>query len=86
MSQTRKDVERDYSEYKEAGRVWGQVPLERISKIKFPRPSQEVIDQFLALDDLATTVSDVLDSFGIKGAVAGSHLKQLHPKSTGVTK
>jgi 4-hydroxy-4-methyl-2-oxoglutarate aldolase len=79
MSQSRLDVEKDYEEYRQAGRVWGQVPLERITKIKFPRPSREVIEQFEALDDLTTTISDVLDSLGIRGAIAGSHLTSLLP-------
>ena len=61
MGQARQEVERDYEEYKQAGRVWGQVPLERIAKIKFPRPAKEVIEQFELLDDLTTTVSDVLE-------------------------
>ena len=34
----REEVQRDYVEYKEKGRVWGQVPPERITKIKFPAP------------------------------------------------
>jgi 4-hydroxy-4-methyl-2-oxoglutarate aldolase len=38
-----------------------------------------VIQRFYALDDLTTTVSDILDSFGIVGAVPGSFLKPLSP-------
>lgn len=79
MIHDREQLAREYEEYKEAGRVWGQVPQERISRIKFPRPSREVIAEFEALDDLTTTVSDVLDSLGIRGAVAGSHLRPLLP-------
>jgi regulator of RNase E activity RraA len=79
MEQTRAQVEKDYEEYKQAGRVWGQVPVERIAKIKFPRPSAEVIAQFQKLDDLTTTVSDVLDSLGVRGAIAGSHLRPIEP-------
>ncbi len=76
---TREEVQRDYAEYKEKGRVWGQVPPERITKIKFPRPSQAVIDRYLALPDLTTTVSDMLDGWGIHGVVAASHIKPLLP-------
>nr|WP_246259120.1 RraA family protein [Chelativorans oligotrophicus] len=79
VTKTRDQIDREYEEYKLAGRVWGQVPQERISKIKFPRPSKEVIAEFEALDDLTTTVSDVLDSFGIRGAIAASHLPPLIP-------
>ncbi|RUT30089.1 RraA family protein [Arsenicitalea aurantiaca] len=76
MSETsRADVERDYEEYRAEGRVWGQVPIERIAAIKFPRASREIVEEFLTFEDLSTTVSDALDSLGLRGAVAGSHLK-----------
>lgn len=74
---SRDEVLRDYEEYKAKGRVWGQVPVERISKIKFPRPEKSVIDRYLALPDMTTTVSDLLDTYGIVGAVAASHIKPL---------
>lgn len=76
---TREEVQRDYAEYKEKGRVWGQVPPERITKIKFPRPEKAIIDRYLALPDLTTTVSDMLDGWGIHGVVAASHIKPLLP-------
>jgi 4-hydroxy-4-methyl-2-oxoglutarate aldolase len=71
-------VAADYDEYQEQGRIWGLVPRERIKTIKFPRVPSEVIQRFYALDDLTTTVSDILDSFGIVGAVPGSFLKPLN--------
>lgn len=71
---SRADVARDYEEYKSSGRVWGQVPPERISRIKFPRPDAAVITRYLALPDLTTTVSDLLDNFGIHGVVAASYI------------
>lgn len=74
---SREQVLKDYEEYKEKGRVWGQVPVERITKIKFARPEKSVIDRYLALPDMTTTVSDLLDSYGILGAVAASHIKPL---------
>ncbi|HYD59949.1 MAG TPA: RraA family protein [Noviherbaspirillum sp.] len=73
------DVLKDYEEYKQAGRVWGQVPPERIKKIKFERTSKEVIARYMNLPDLTTTVSDVLDSLGISGVVAASHIPPLVP-------
>ena len=51
----------DYAEYEAAGRIWGLVPRERITKIKFDRVSKEIIDGFLSMEDMTTTVSDVLD-------------------------
>ncbi|MGO1561628.1 MAG: RraA family protein [Actinomycetaceae bacterium] len=70
-------VQSEYDEYVEAGRIWGLVPRERIRKIKFPRVPKETIDRYLAIDDLTTSVSDVLDSLGIVGTVAASHLKPI---------
>lgn len=73
------DVAKDYEEYKKEGRVWGQVAPERIKKIRFPRPEKSIVDEYLALEDLTGTVSDVLDSMGLRGAVAGSHLRPILP-------
>ncbi|WCT73789.1 RraA family protein [Sphingomonas naphthae] len=72
-------VAADYEEYKAAGRIWGQVPQDRIKKIKFPRASAEVREAFLAIEDMTTSVSDILDSLGICSVVAGSHLPGLLP-------
>jgi regulator of RNase E activity RraA len=72
-------VERDYDEYAALGRIWGQVPRERIRKIRFSRIAKDVVRQFLELDDLTTSVSDVLDSLGVRGAIAGSHIPSLIP-------
>jgi 4-hydroxy-4-methyl-2-oxoglutarate aldolase len=74
---SRDQVLRDYEEYKAKGRVWGQVPVERITKIKFPRPAASIIERYLALPDLTTTVSDLLDSYGINGVVPASYIKPL---------
>jgi len=72
-------IEQDYEEYKKAGRIWGQVPQERIKAIKLPRPSAKVIEEFKAIEDLTTSVSDILDSLGIRAAIAGSFLTPLLP-------
>jgi 4-hydroxy-4-methyl-2-oxoglutarate aldolase len=74
---SREQVLKDYEDYRALGRIWGQVPVERITKIKFPRPEKSVIDRYLALPDLTTTVSDLLDSYGICGAVAASYLSPI---------
>ena len=76
---SREEVLRDYEEYKAKGRIWGQVPVERITKIKFPRPDAAVVQRYLALPDMTTTVSDLLDSYGINGVVAASYIKPLLP-------
>lgn len=75
----RGQVARDYEEYKTKGRIWGQFPAERIAKIKFPRASSAIVKRYLALPDLTTTVSDLLDDHGIRGVVAASHIKPLIP-------
>ena len=75
----RSQVDREYDEYKADGRLWGQVPRERISRIKFPRVPPHVVKQFAEMQDLTTTVSDILDSLGIRAAVAASFLHPLIP-------
>ena len=72
-------VATEYDEYREQGRIWGLVPRERIKAIRFPRVPVDIVQRYSALDDLTTTVSDILDSFGIVGAVPGSFLKPLGP-------
>ena len=39
----------EYEEYQAAGRIWGLVPRERISKIKFPRVPQATIKRYPTL-------------------------------------
>lgn len=73
--------DKDYAEYEAAGRVWGLVPRERITRIKFPRVSKQIIDGYLSMEDMSTTVSDVLDSYGIDGAIPTSYLKPVIPGS-----
>lgn len=75
------EVIKDYEEYKAQGRIWGGVPPESIKQIKFPRIAKKVIDEFLALEDLTGSISDVLDTLGINGAIPASHLMPLLPTS-----
>jgi 4-hydroxy-4-methyl-2-oxoglutarate aldolase len=70
-------VLKDYEEYKAQGRIWGGVLPERIARIKFPRIDKKIIDEFLALDDLTGSISDVLDTLGINGAIPASYLAPL---------
>ncbi len=74
---SREEVMKDYEEYKSQGRIWGQVPAERITKIKFARTPKTIIERYLNLSDMTTTVSDLLDGFGIFGVVAASHIRPL---------
>jgi len=73
------DFDKEYEEYKEQGRIWGLLPKEKIKKLKFPRVKKEIIDQFLEIEDLTTSVSDVLDSLGINGAIPSSYLFPVLP-------
>ncbi|WP_150460595.1 RraA family protein [Nesterenkonia ebinurensis] len=72
-------LEQEYDEYNEAGRIWGLVSRERIKKLKFDRPNKNIIDRYLAVGDLTTTVSDVLDSLGVVAAVPATDLPPLAP-------
>jgi 4-hydroxy-4-methyl-2-oxoglutarate aldolase len=58
-------------------KLMGLIPPERIVKVDFPRPSTEVIEAFAKLDGLTPTVSDVLDSMGIKGTIPASRLRPI---------
>ena len=71
----REQRDKDFAEYEAAGRIWGLVPRERITKIKFERTPKEIIDRYYKLEDMSTTVSDILDGYGIDGAIPTSYLK-----------
>jgi len=79
MAAQRKQRDLDYAEYDKAGRIWGLFPRERISTISFPRIDKSIIKEFAEMQDLSSSVSDILDSFGIRGAVASSHVKPVIP-------
>ena len=81
VAKLREQRDADYAEYEKAGRIWGLVPRERITKIKFPRVKKEIIDRYYALEDMSTTVSDILDGYGIDGAIQTSYLKPVIPGS-----
>lgn len=76
VSQT---IRNEYEEYERSGRIWGEVPIERISKLDFPRVPEAVRQAYLELTDLTTSVADSLDAHGICGAIAHSHLPNLLP-------
>lgn len=52
VAKLREQRDADYAEYEKAGRIWGLVPRERITKIKFPRVKKEIIDRYYALEDM----------------------------------
>jgi regulator of RNase E activity RraA len=59
------------------GRLLGLVEEERIARVRIPRPGPGVVEGFLALGDLCSTVADALDTLGVGGGVAGSVLRPL---------
>jgi 4-hydroxy-4-methyl-2-oxoglutarate aldolase len=52
---------------------------EIILRVDFPRPSPDVIRRYLAIEDLTSTVSDLLDEFGVLGAIPASVLMPVVP-------
>jgi 4-hydroxy-4-methyl-2-oxoglutarate aldolase len=52
----------------------GKIDPARIVRMDIPRPEREVIAGFLALTDLAGTVSDAMDELGIAGAIPAATL------------
>jgi len=75
------ELVKEYEEYAAQGRIWGGVPRESIKKIKYPRIDAHIVREFLALEDLTGTISDVLDSLGISGSVPCSYLSPVVPGS-----
>jgi regulator of RNase E activity RraA len=78
------DIMKDYEEYKANGRIWGGIAPDRIKKIKFPRTPRNIIEQFKKIPCLTPTISDVLDSLGINGIVAGHIIKPVIPGSVAI--
>jgi len=77
----RERLAQEYEEYKAKGRIWGDVPQEAVKKIKFPRVDKKIVEQFLAIDDLTGSVSDILDGLGINGVIPCTILHQVIPGS-----
>lgn len=57
----------------------GKIARDRIVTLDIPRPDPAVIKAFLALTDLAGTVSDAMDELGIHGAVPAAKLQPMLP-------
>lgn len=60
-------------------RLTGKIARERIAALDFPRPPRELVEAFLALTDLAGTVSDAMDELGIAGVVPAALLAPTLP-------
>lgn len=58
-------------------RLMGLIPIERILTVDVKRPDQSIIEEFKNMEGLTPTISDVLDSLGINGAIPASVLKPL---------
>jgi 4-hydroxy-4-methyl-2-oxoglutarate aldolase len=67
-------LEKEYEEYSKQGRIWGDIPKDRIKKFAFPRVDDRTVAEFLEMDDLTGMVSDILDSMGIYAAIPASYL------------
>jgi len=57
----------------------GKIAPERIVMRDIPRPGKDVVQGFLALTDLAGTVSDAMDELGIHGAIPAATLQPMLP-------
>jgi 4-hydroxy-4-methyl-2-oxoglutarate aldolase len=60
-------------------RLLGLVPEERICAVDIVRPPHSIVEAFLGLGDLASTISDALDELGVGGAVPAHVLQPRVP-------
>jgi regulator of RNase E activity RraA len=60
-------------------KLTGKIARERVVMLDIPRPSKKTIEAFLALTDLAGTVSDAMDELGIAGAIPAAVLMPTLP-------
>jgi regulator of RNase E activity RraA len=60
-------------------RMMGLIPAERIITWHLPRPPKALIQELLSYEGLTPTLSDILDSMGIPGAIPGSLLQPVIP-------
>ncbi len=58
-------------------RFMGLIPAERITSWKISRPKKSLLQELLAYEGLTPTLSDILDSMGISGAVPASVLSPI---------
>jgi 4-hydroxy-4-methyl-2-oxoglutarate aldolase len=60
-------------------RLMGLIPVERIMTWQIPRPPKSLLQELLSYDGLTPTISDILDSMGMTGAIPGSVLRPVIP-------
>jgi len=60
-------------------RLMGLIPLDRIVAWQVPRPPKSLLQELIAYDGLTPTLSDILDSLGIAGAIPASVLRPVIP-------
>jgi len=60
-------------------RLMGLIPTDRIVTCRIPRPPKSLIQELLGYEGLTPTLSDILDSLGIAGAIPGSVLRPVIP-------
>jgi len=58
-------------------RLMGLIPVERIGTWQILRPRKSLLQELLTYEGLTPTISDILDSMGIAGAVPGSVLRPI---------
>lgn len=62
-------------------KLTGKLPREAIRAMDIPRVSKEIIQAFLDLGDMTSTVSDAMDEIGLSGVVPASTLRPTIPGS-----
>jgi len=55
----------------------GIITRDRIYCFDFPRPTEDIIERYLQIEDLTSAVSDILDEKGIMGVIPGSILQPI---------
>ena len=60
-------------------RLMGLIPIERVATWQVSRPPKSLLQELLAYDGLTPTISDILDSMGVVGAIPGSVLRPVIP-------
>jgi len=60
-------------------RLMGLIPIERVATWQVSRPPKSLLQELLAYDGLTPTISDILDSMGVVGAIPGSVLSPVIP-------
>ena len=76
--QARRERDARYAQLQEEGRVWGHIPREWIRQLVFPRLEKADL-QFLRSYADTCAVADILDTWGLRGAISASQLSPVAP-------